>query len=324
MIGAQDPHLKGRAPNAAENTSSSFDAADQEPREPALMRPQSRAHASGIDQTSAFPDRRSLGTVSTAKTIKTKYQEIAGMQEELNTSVDGLTRSPTYSDFPQLLNVHIVDSMVEPPDHCIVLLHDAANNETSLIALAKELRQTMPTSVFVTLRGPQRLSPRNNSYHWADPEYGLNEGFLHASKLILGDVIKDSLNAKCYFQPQSIVVVGHCQGGMAALAAVASWGRIEFGGVVSIGGSMPSGTHSDPSNRAKTPALIVGGPIEGTDRKVLQEIMDSFAHVDNYETTPEATLISPEISKPILGFLAHRLKKEEWTKQAVISFGRLV
>ena len=107
-----------------------------------------------------------------------------------------------------------------------------------------------------TLRGLQPVALRNSGYHRADPNDTVDEGFINTSRVVLKDIIRDGLMAKCGFPPRDIVVLGHGQGGMAALATIACWNSIEFGGVVSFGGPMP-GYAQLPSNvKAKSVALI--------------------------------------------------------------------
>lgn len=123
--------------------------------------------------------------------------------------------------------------------------------------------------------------------------------------------------------PSNIMIIGHCQGGMAALATVASWDGVEFGGVISIGGPLPSYVQLPPTVKAKTPALILRTVSGNIHQSALQRIKTTFVTVDvetragAHDTIPD----EPDALKPILEFFAHRFHREEWEKQAILSLG---
>ena len=144
--------------------------------------------------------------------------------------IDGSPRTPEKSDFPQSLSLIILPPLVEPAEHCIILLHHWTADETSLENLAKTLRSNLGEGAFVIIRAPHAALEGNSGYHWADPDGAWDLGFSHTCRVILEDVIKGGLMARCSFRSQNIVILGHGQGGMAALAAAATWHRIEFGG----------------------------------------------------------------------------------------------
>lgn len=206
----------------------------------------------------------------------------------------------------------------------MVFLHDAASNQASCKALALQLREAIVDSAFILVRGLQAVPGRNKKYRWTDPECRRDEGFTQASKLLLVDVIKQGLiiTGRC-FSPQDIVIVGHGQGGIAALAAVASWNKVPFGGVISIGGSMPEYPRMDSLEKIMTSALILGSSPTDTNRAALQQAKDRFVTADGHELSRDVLLESEEITVPLLQFLAHPPIGEEWTKEAVISFGKL-
>lgn len=132
--------------------------------------------------------------------------------------------------------------------------------------------------------------------------------------------------SRCSFQLRDIVVLGHGEGGMAALAAVASWQGSELGGVVSIGGAMPDYVRPELDVRAETPALLIGSALGEINPAALQLIQESFAYTNTDVRDGGHALIpdTPEQLKPLCDFFAHRLRREEWNKQAVISCGTLI
>lgn len=215
----------------------------------------------------------------------------------------------------------ILDPIIDVPiKYCVVMLHRRGENEDSLETLALRLQQEQKDSAFLLLRG---LRPTFGGYGWTDPGPGEDKLFLNTSRMVLLDIVNDGLMARCHFQPREIIILGHCQGGMAALAIAASWQQIEFGGAISIGGPLPAYTQLSRSVKAKTPALILGGTLGDVTATALQDICDNFTYVDS-SLRPSALDEIPDAAgiRPLLEFFAHRLRREEWMKQAVISFGR--
>lgn len=263
-------------------------------------------------------------SASPFRNLKRELEHLQTSQEAINYHVEGPPRLPELSDFPPSIMMRILDPIIDVPiRHCIIMLHHHGNNEKTMNTLAKRLQQEQRESAFLLLRGLQAIPGGNSGYHWADPERGSDETFLDVSRVVLLDIIKNGLIAKCRFQPREIIVLGHCQGGMAALAIAASWSQIEFGGAVSVGGPIPTYTELQLGVKAKTPALILGGTLGDITPTALQQIRTNFTYVDSdirrdtHDEIPDAAGI-----KPLLEFFAHRLRREEWTKQAVVSFGK--
>lgn len=119
------------------------------------------------------------------------------------------------------------------------------------------------------------------------------------------------------------MILGHSQGGMAALAMVASYDGIELGGVISIEGSLPSYVQLPSTVKAQTPALILRAKLGEIDPPALQRIKDTFVTVDvEIRDGPyDKKLDTADVLRPILDFFAHRFHREEWEKQAIVSFG---
>ena len=262
-------------------------------------------------------------SISHAGWLKRECEELRNKQEELQIYIDGPPRTPLPADFPRVLSMKIVNS-VQPVESCIILMHNLASSEASLERHVEVLRSKQPQSAFILLRGVQLIEPGNSGYHWADANGMMGEGFIRTSRVILEDIIRDGLIAKCGFPPRDIVVLGHGQGGMAALAAIACWNSIEFGGVVSFGGPMPGYAQLPLNVKAKTVALIYGATHGDITPSALQQIKENFSFTDHhispsgYDTVP----VSDKEIAPLLEFFAHRLKREEWKRQAVISFGK--
>ena len=261
---------------------------------------------------------------SPADRLKQELDELKQRQENNRISINGPPRTPERADFPPSLVMSILSPANEPDvEHCVVLLHHSTGDENSLSDLAKNLRRNLGESAFILIRGTQAVKEGNGGYHWADPDDDSETKFIQTSTIILEQVIKDGLMAQCGFQPQNIVILGHGEGGRAALATAASWNAFEFGGVVSIGGRMPDYVQSESGIKAKTPALIVGGALGEITTANLQRIKENFIYIDEDLRDGERDVLpeSQQRLQPLWDFFAHRLKREEWSKQAVISFG---
>jgi predicted esterase len=146
--------------------------------------------------------------------------------------------------------------------------------------------------------------------------------FEFSTKQIGLEVITDVLVRKCGFKPRDIAIVGHDQGGSVALAVAAACWETKLGGIVTIGGALPS-DFPDLVDEVKslTHVLLLGGKLGDINNKEAARIGRVFAGTtpalkqdksDDFDDIDEAALV---------GFLAHQLRREEWTKEAVITFG---
>ena len=304
-----------RSPSLAGYGSNNF-------RQPEAQQESIQPTLSDATNTSTNRGGNSRG-ISPAGWLKNQCEELRRKQEEVQINTDGPSRAPVPADFPRALSMTIVNPE-QPVESCIILMHNLANNEASLEKHVNILKSKQPQSAFILLRGLQPIEPGNSGYHWADANGTVDEGFIKTSRVLLEDIIRDGLMAKCGFPPRDIVVIGHGQGGMAALAAIACWNSIEFGGVVSFGGPMPGYVQLPLNIKAKTVALIYGATYGDITPSALQQIKENFSFTDHHvppgghDTIP----ISDVEVYPLLKFFAHRLGREEWKRQAVISFGK--
>lgn len=259
--------------------------------------------------------------------LKHNFEKLRELHRDVPHAGENIRRLPTRADFPSSISLQIVPEHTRKDvEHVVVLLHSMGGSELSLKRLALDLNQEHPETSFLLLRGLETVPSSNNGYHWADTAGEWDDGFLKASETILMKVIKASLISKCGFAPRDILIIGHGQGGMAAMAIAALWNDVELGGVVSIEGPLPSYIKSDSTKRIKTPILAIGGSLGylSSDR-ALDYIKARFICVDTcildgvHDNVPDP---KKEWTKPLVDFLAHRLRREEWDKQAVLSFGK--
>ncbi len=120
---------------------------------------------------------------------------------------------------------------------------------------------------------------------------------------------------------------GHGEGGMASLSAVLTWERVEFGGVVCVGGKLHAHAALPREAKSKTPVLLIGGALGITNPVELNRVEQNFFYVDcdlmkgKDDTLPSDT---DRRLKAVRDFFAHRLRVEEWAKPAIITFGETV
>jgi len=264
---------------------------------------------------------------STASEIKRHLDDLRKSQKDIRVEVDERPRLPKPDDFPSTIPVEVIDSSIRKElEHCIVLLIHRRKTETSLRNLARWLRESMPESAFLLIRGTvtEAILPESLDSVWIPSDMDESSGLLRSSLLILEIVIRDGLIRKCFFLPRNIAIIGESQGGTVSLALAASWNTIEFGGIISIGGPLSPLFQTPSPSKARTPVLVLGGEMGNVVSTALRQIQDNFLEVeDQIKSNSEDTVPkSKEEIKPILDFLAHRLQREEWGKQAVISFGK--
>lgn len=290
-------------------------------KEPEL--PQSTAATSSSSSTDSFS---SAG--SHTKPEEMDLQDIRKIQEVVALNHGTPPRFPEQDDFPGL-SIHILERIIDVDvRNCVIILHEHARTGSSLRSLALRLQKELPESVFILVQtSPASLSDTKSevqSHQGGAGDVELYTQFLMESRTILVDIIHRDLVGKCHFSPRNIVILGHCQGGAAALGAAAIWGDIELGGVISVGGDMPASTPDMSTSKAKTPALILSSVLAKINDAALRRIREYFKYVDYHDirrTSNEGIPEAEDIAK-LLDFFAHRLGGEEWTKQAVISFGR--
>ena len=264
-----------------------------------------------------------LRTPSSLADWHISYANLRKEQRNTPLRVDGPPRFPERSDFPPRFSVHILDSFVDVNiKHCVLILHDPGDNEPALRTLALRLQERHKQCAFILLRDDRGLRRKDIEHDRSNLEEADFVEVTRLSRILLVNVVKDCLVAKCRFNPREILLIGNCHGGTTVLAAAASWNEIELGGSVSIGGRMPVLPESYENGKAKTPALVIGGEAFNMSLITLQQIQRTFhqVHVDRWPA-PSDEMTKAENMSPLFEFLAHRLGRAEWMKQAVISFG---
>ena len=261
-------------------------------------------------------------------------KDLKALQSEIPLTSDDLAKDPEPELFPDCVSCTILEPEIDRlPEHCVILLHDKGQQEKSLKDLARRLRFRLPKIVFLLLRGPTRLSGSEPRYQWACSVNEVDDGFFKSCRHILNDVILDCLIKKCHFQPRNIVVIGHGQGSLVGLRAVTIWNEIEFGGVIAVGGPLPTDLQLLGPVKARTPVLVIQALNQQIEPQSMEKINGIFPFVDlgkrpgGDEDPPRGLTGSADQMdelKPYMDFLVHRLERDEWRKQDIISFGRKI
>lgn len=146
-------------------------------------------------------------------------------------------------------------------------------------------------------------------------------GFTKAVKIIQQEVIEHGLLERCGYTPREITLFGFGQGAMAALAVAASMPE-ELGGVVSIGGPLPSSSASVKS--VKTPVLVLGGSSNTLiTRTNLDKLKAAFLSVEyqKWNRTGDGMPRNRDEMLPIMRFLARRLRSQAGVPEGSVEVG---
>jgi len=243
-----------------------------------------------------------------------------------------MPRLPTASDFPPSLSLTITPPPPPPPhspQNVLLLLHGLGDTLSPFTTLSRQL--SLPETCCISLQAPTPLPFDLGGFHWGDDiifdqatgEMEFDTGFKKSTR-VLGEIVH-VLIEKCGFQAREILLFGYGQGGMAALAVTASF-KDEFGGVVSIGGPVPSSVSLTPSSiptpstpspstlpapKNRTPLLLLGGSTHTLlTPSALTKTKAIFAFVE-YKNWPRASDSMPrnrEEMFPIMEFFSRRLR----------------
>jgi predicted esterase len=114
---------------------------------------------------------------------------------------------------------------------------------------------------------------------------------------------------KCGYKSQEILLFGFAQGGYVALNAACAMSE-ELGGVVSVGGALPSGA-SIPKQKSRTPVLLCKGSHRSaiTDENI-EKLKDTFnvVEVKEWPKTGDGMPSNRNEMLPIMQFFARRLR----------------
>ena len=214
-----------------------------------------------------------------------------------------LTLTPPPSSSPQLTNV-------------LILLHGLGDTYTPFTELGKQL--SLPETTCLSLQALTPLPFDLGGYHWgddvqfnqADGNMEFDAGFEKSTRVLRNDVIR-VLVEECGYQHREILFFGLGQGAMAALAVAASLTQ-ELGGIISIGGQMPS--MDLPTEGAHTPILVIGGSSDTLVTKTgIALLKTAFSHVEyhKWNRSGDGMPRNRDEMLSIMRFFARRLKSRK-------------
>jgi predicted esterase len=259
-------------------------------------------------------------------------------------------RLPKQSDFPSL-TTHTIPPPSSAPriSSLLILLHGLGDSNTPYINLAKQL--SLPETAILCVQGPAPLPFDIGGFHWGDDVIfdaggGLDAdaGFKRVRELMI-KVIKGAKSAG--WSEREIVLWGVGQGGMAALEVgmlttvevedgVGTSGgtttengthgatkrAIELGGIITLGGALPSGT--SVKTKSRTPVLVCGGT---SDSQVPDEKVDrikacyEFVEKTRWRRRGDGMPRNRDEMLPIMGFLARRLRSRAGVPEGSVELG---
>lgn len=230
-----------------------------------------------------------------------------------------MPRQPENSDFQPHLQLSIVPPPAgQRPVNVLILLHGLGDTKESFTQLARQL--ALPETVCICLQAPSPLPFDLGGFHWGDDitfdqsmgTMDYDTGFEKSSRVIKEDIIEKVLLQTCGYQTRNILFFGFGQGGMAAIAtALAS--KTEFGGIVSIGGPLPSSLQKadDKEGKNQTPLVVLGGSSQSLiTQSALTSLKKAF-QTTQYTKWPrpgDAMPRSRDEMLPIMKYLARRLQ----------------
>ena len=226
------------------------------------------------------------------------------------------SRLPSLADFPSSLKLTITPppASQQQPVNILILLHGLGDTNRSFTTLGKQL--ALPETACISLQAPTPLPFDLGGYHWGDDihfdsssgQMDVDTGFQKAAKVIKEDVITDVLIGKYGYSPRNILLFGFGHGGMAALAVSIHMEK-ELGGVISIGGPIPSACIS--TRKSKTPVLVLGGSSDTLiTRSAVSGLTTTFETVEYHKWDKKGDSMpgNREEMLPIMKFFARRLR----------------
>ncbi len=272
--------------------------------------------------------KRGLQTNQSIKFHQTPFQRI---------TIAMPTRLPLPSDFPPSLNPRIHPSEPAPSptsiSNVVIFLHGLGDTSANFSHFSRALN--LPETLTVTLQAPfpLPLPMEAGHYHWGDDilvDSGTGEvdpdcGLSKAATLLSEDVIKKVLISECGFKVREVLMLGYGQGGMASLAIARTLGpEMELGGVMSIGGPLPSSCMLVNGPKIRTPVLLLGGAKGLIARSNgVARTKGTFENVQyvQWKKGKDAMPASREEALPMMQFFARSLRSRKGVPKGSVEVG---
>lgn len=141
--------------------------------------------------------------------------------------------------------------------------------------------------------------------------------------MVWEQVVNGGLVEKCGYQPRDVMILGFGQGAMVALQLAALKPEMEFGGIIAIGGRLPS-LASGAGGKAKTPVLVLGGSRSTqVTRSAVDVLKARFGEVEyvKWVKAGDSMPANREEMVPIMQFFARRLKSRAGVPEGAVELG---
>lgn len=198
------------------------------------------------------------------------------------------------------------------------MLHGLGDTNASFTKLGQQLN--LPETACIAVQAPAPLPFDLGGFHWGDDmlfdqrtgEMEVDTGFQAALRHVLEAVVRDGLIHRCGYTARELVVFGFGQGGMVGLQVAAEMADEELGGVISVGGVLPSGLSLKARAKKNPTAVLVCKAARGSavTESAVMTLRHVFASVEMSEwaRTGDAMPSSRVEMLPIMQFLARRLR----------------
>lgn len=230
-----------------------------------------------------------------------------------------MPQQPRSSDFEANLQLDIIPPPAnQSPINVLVFFHGLGDTKHAFAQLAQQLK--LPETVCICLQAPSPLPFDLGGFHWGDDitfdqsaeTMDYDTGFEKSCRIIRREIIEKVLIEKCQYKARDILFFGFGQGAMAAIAATLNF-KDELGGVVSIGGPLPSSSlHTKGDERKnRTPVTVLGGASRSLITQSALTNLKRVFQVVEYVKWPREGDGMPrnrEEMLPIMKFLARRLR----------------
>jgi predicted esterase len=227
------------------------------------------------------------------------------------------SKLPASSDFPPSL--HAVLCNTPKPTNAVLFLSGLGDTSQNFASFARALN--LPETLCITLQGPKPLPlPLPEGFYWGEDllvdqssgDLDPDAGFSKSTQLLTQEVIEEVLVSRCGFKAREILLFGFGQGGMTALATAKAF-KGELGGVISIGGRIPSSSMLVNGPKIKTPVLLLGGSKGSmTSGDAVKRTKGTFEHVDvhQWKKSDDSMPKNREEALPMMQFFARRLRSQ--------------
>lgn len=207
----------------------------------------------------------------------------------------------------------------QPPTNILILLHGLGDTNASFTKLGQQLN--LPETACIAVQAPAPLPFNLGGFHWGDDmlfdqrtgEMDVDTGFQASLRCVLDGVLRDGLMTRCGYKAREVVIFGFAQGAMVGLQVAAELAREEeLGGVVSIGGVVPSGLSLKAlETKSKTPVLVCkaskGSAVTDNAVAKVKQVFE-YVEIKEWVRKGDGMPRNREEMLPIMQFFARRLR----------------